>query len=88
MELDSHRWIDCLAAELSLNSCFSDTVFVTWLDAAVETAISGVHKLLRTGGVPILFWRWLSVSFVFAVRSAWTVFFAACELLQFAAKRR
>ena len=41
----------CLAAELFLN-CFSDTVFVTLHRTAVETAVSGVHKLLRTGGVP------------------------------------
>ena len=45
-------WTDCLAAELFLNSCFSDTFFVTLLRAAVETAISEVHKLLRTGGDP------------------------------------
>ena len=34
------RWI--LAAELFLNSCFSDTVFVTLLSTAVETAISRI----------------------------------------------
>ena len=76
MELGSGSWMVCLAAELFLSSCFSDTVFVTWLRTAVETAISGVQKLLRTGQVPILlFWRWLSVSSVFAGRSAWTVSF-------------
>ena len=52
MELGSHSWMDCLAAELFLNSCFSDTVFVTLFCAAVETASSKVHKLLPTGGVP------------------------------------
>ena len=31
VELGSHSWMDCLAAELFLNSCFSDTVFVTLL---------------------------------------------------------
>ena len=71
VELGSHSRMDCLAAELFLNSCFADTVFVT-----VETAISEVHKLLRTGGVPIsltwLFWRWLEVSSDFAGRSART----------------
>ena len=48
VELGSHSRMNCLAAELFLNSCFSDTVFVT-----VETAVSEVHKLLGTGGVPI-----------------------------------
>ena len=66
MELGSHSWMDCLAAKLFLNSCFSaDTVFVTLFRTAVETAVSGVHRLLRTGGVLIaliLFWRWLTVS--------------------------
>ena len=38
--------------QLFLNSCFSDTVFVTLLHAAVKTTISKVHKLLRTGRVP------------------------------------
>ena len=49
---------------LFLNSCFSDIVFVTLLRTSVETAISEVHKLLCTGGVPtsLLFWRWLTVS--------------------------
>ena len=26
VELGSHSWMDCLAAELFLNSCFSDTM--------------------------------------------------------------
>ena len=51
-----------------------DTVSVTLLRTVVETAVSGVHKLFRTGGVPtsltLLFWRWLTVSSVFAGRSA------------------
>ena len=45
-----------------LNSCFSGTVFVTFLRTVVKTAVSEVHKLLGTGGVPaltLLFWRWL-----------------------------
>ena len=50
MELGSHSWMDCLAAELFLNKCFSDTVFVTLFRTAVETAISQVHKLLN--------WHW------------------------------
>ena len=36
---------------------------MTLLRTAVETAVSEVHKLLGTGGVPtsltLLFWRWL-----------------------------
>ena len=31
MELSFHSRMDCLAAELFLNSCFSDTVFVTFV---------------------------------------------------------
>ena len=46
--------MDCLAAEFFLNSCLSDTVFVTLLRTAVETAINGVHTLLGTGGGPHL----------------------------------
>ena len=77
MELGSRGWMDCLAAELFLNSCFSDTVFVTLLSTAVETAISDVHKWLRTGGVPtsltLLFWWWLTTFFsVFTGQSART----------------
>ena len=40
-----------LSSASGFNSCFSDTVFVTLLRTAIETAISEVHKLLRTGGV-------------------------------------
>ena len=46
VELGSHSRMLCLAAKLFLNSCFSGTVFVTLLRAAVETAVSAVHKLL------------------------------------------
>ena len=52
VEQGSHSRTDCPAAELFLNSCFSDTVFVPLLCTAVETAISEVHKSLHTGGVP------------------------------------
>ena len=45
VELGPHSRMDCLAAELFLNSCFSDTVFVTLFRTAVGTAISGAHKL-------------------------------------------
>ena len=66
MELGSHRELDSPLPHLFLNSCFSDGVFVTLLPTAVETSISGLHKLLGTGGVPtsltLLFWRWLMVS--------------------------
>ena len=71
-------WTSCssLPAELFLNSYFSDTVFVTLLHTAVETAISEAHKLLCTGGVPtsltLLFWWWLMVSSVFMGQSTWT----------------
>ena len=37
-QLGSHSRMDCLAAELFLSSCFSDTVFMTLLRTAVETA--------------------------------------------------
>ena len=49
--------------------CFStvlNAVFVTLLCTAVETAVSEVHRLLRTGGVPtsltLLLLLWLMVS--------------------------
>ena len=45
-----------------LNSCFSDTVFVTLLCTVVKTAISDVHNLLRTGGVPISITLFLAVA--------------------------
>ena len=54
MELGCRNRMDCLAAELVLNSRFSDTVFVTLRRTAVETAVSEVHKLFCTGGVPRL----------------------------------
>ena len=62
VELGSHRELDNPFFHLFLNSCFSDTVFVTLLRQAVETAVREGHKLLRTDGVPtflpLLFWRW------------------------------
>ena len=76
VELGSHSRMAFVAAKLFLNSCFSDIVFVTLLCTAVKTAISEVHKLPGTGGVPIsltsLFWRWLSALSVFAGRTART----------------
>ena len=52
---------DSLLLQFFANSCFTDVVFVTLLRTAVETSVSGVHKLLGTGGVPtsltLLFWR-------------------------------
>ena len=75
-KLGSHSRMVCLAAELFLSCCFSDTVFVTLLHTAVETAISGAHQLLGTGGVPtsltLLSWRWLTVSSVFTGWNAGT----------------
>ena len=74
VELVCHSWMDCLAAELFLDSRFPDTVLVTLFHTAVETAISEVHKLLGTGGVPtslrLLFWWWLAVPSVFTGRSS------------------
>ena len=48
--LGSHSWMDCLAAELFLNICFSDTAIVTLFPLVAERAVSGM--LLGTGGVP------------------------------------
>lgn len=60
VELDSHSCMDCRDAELFLNTCFLDTVRVTWFCTAVETADRAIHKLLCIGGVPtsltVLFW--------------------------------
>ena len=50
VELGSESWT-CLLLQLFLNSCATDIVFVTLLRAALETAISGVPKLLRAGEV-------------------------------------
>ena len=61
VELGSHRELDNPLLQLFLNSCFSD--IVTLHRTAVETAISEIRKLLRTGEVPtylaLFFWRWL-----------------------------
>ena len=46
------RKVESLLLQLFLNSCATDIVFVTLLRTAVETVISEVHKLLRTGEVP------------------------------------
>ena len=46
------RKLDSPLLELFHNSCATDIVFVTLLRTAVETVISEVHKLLRTGEVP------------------------------------
>ena len=43
MELGCHSWMDCLTAELYLNSCFSDTVALFCM--VVERTSCGVHKL-------------------------------------------
>ena len=84
MELGSQSRMDCLAAELLLNSCFLDTILVTLLHTAVKTVIRGAHRLLRTGGVPtsltMLFWRCLTVSSVFTHRSAWTSYSSLPDL--------
>ena len=67
--------LDYLLCEV-LTVAFRTLVFVYLFHAAFETAISEVHSLLGTGGVPIsltlLFWRWLMVSLVFAGCSACT----------------
>ena len=61
VELGCHSGMDCLAAELFLDSRFWDTVFVTLFRTAVETAISEVHKSLNwhwRGPTSLtLFWR-------------------------------
>ena len=49
---------------------------------AVETVVSEVHKLFRTGGVPIsltfLFWRWLHDGLVGLYGTKQLVYFANC----------
>ena len=54
VELGCHNRMSCLAVKCLLNSCFSGTVFVSLFRTAVETAISEVREMLRTGGVPPL----------------------------------
>ena len=74
MELGFHRELD--NPLLHVSTADFRTVFVTLLRTTVEKPFSEVHKLLGTGGVPtsltLLFWRWLTVSSVFAGRSART----------------
>ena len=48
VELGSHRQVHSSSFASGSNSCFSDTTFVALLRTAVETAVSEVHKLLRT----------------------------------------
>ena len=75
VELSSHRELDYFFAS-GFSSCFSDTVCVALLRAAVKSAISEAHKLRGTVGVPtsltLLFWSWLTVSSVFLGQSVWT----------------
>ena len=54
VELGSHRWVDCIALLLSASSAASFWTLIMRLCSALtfETAISEVHKLLPTGGVP------------------------------------
>ena len=42
LKLGSHSWMDRLVAELFLNSCFSDTVFMTLL-RTVSSLLLYVH---------------------------------------------
>ena len=63
VELGSHRELDNPLLQLFLSSCFADIVFVTLFRRAVQTAVTEVRKL---------FWRWLTVSSVFAGRSVRT----------------
>ena len=50
------RKLDYLLLQLLFKSCATDIiVIVTMLHTAVEIAISGAHKLLRTGEVPTAF---------------------------------
>ena len=69
MEQGCHSELDSFLLQVS-TAGLSDSVFVTLLGTAVERASCGIHKLLRTGGVPtsltLLFWPWLTVSSVFA----------------------
>ena len=50
MELGSHSWVDFLAVELFLNTCFLGHCPRVCSPQLLERAISGVHKLLRIGG--------------------------------------
>ena len=81
VELDSQSRVDRLASNLFLSSCFLDTVFVTLLRTVLQTAISGVHKLLGSGRVPtsltLLFWRgpYLLNIVVLAVPTSLTLLF-------------
>ena len=64
----SHSWMDCLAAELFRNSCFSDIVLVTLFRTAVGTATSPPPPPPPNSVVLAV----LTVSSVFTGRSAGT----------------
>ena len=52
VELGSHSRMVCLAAaQVFLNSCFSDAVFVTLLRAAVEKQLAKYKRCFALGGV-------------------------------------
>ena len=74
VEVGCHSELHSLLLQIS-TAGLSYSAFVALFDTDVERAISGVRKLLGTGGVPAslttaLFWQWLMVSLVFVGQTA------------------
>ena len=52
VELGSRSWVDCLVDELFLNSCFSDTVFVTLLQQLLKEQLAEYTICFALAGSP------------------------------------
>ena len=63
VEVGSHSWMDCLPAELFLNSCVSDTVSLCRCSAQPLKKQLAEYTSVFPPAVPasltLLFWRWL-----------------------------
>ena len=63
VELGSRSWMDCLAAELFSNCCFSDTVSLCRCSAQPLkkqlAEYTSVFPPAVTASLTLLFWRWL-----------------------------
>ena len=62
--------MDCLAAKLFFNSCFSDTVFVTLLRTAVETATDINIDTCIYGACAFLFVKWMLMWIMYSPASS------------------
>ena len=70
-----HSELHSLLLQISTAGLSYSAFVALFHTAVVKRAISGVHKMLGTGGVPAslttaLFWQWLMVSLVFVGQTA------------------